>query len=109
MSAKDDRKQQPGKQQGDKQADRQGAGKQQQQVQGGEGQQYGEGNYKATRQYNEGLKDHVQNHDIEREARDAAPRSAAEEKEMLEAEKLARGKSRGEGASPDGEQGEESR
>lgn len=104
MSAKDDRKQQPG-QQGDKQ----GAGKQQQQLQGGEGQQYGEGNYKATRQYNEGLKDHVQNHDIEREARDAAPRSAAEEKEMLEAERLARGKSRGEGASPDGEQGEEPR
>lgn len=108
MSAKDDRNQQPGKQQGDKQAGKD-AGKQQQQVQGGEGQQYGEGNYKATRQYNEGLKDHVQNHDIEREARDAAPRSAAEEKEMLEAERLARGKSRGEGASPDGEQGEESR
>ena len=108
MSAKDDRKQQPGKQQGDKPAG-QDAGKQQQQVQGGEGQQYGEGNYKATRQYNEGLKDHVQNHDIEREARDAAPRSAAEEKEMLEAERLARGKSRGEGASPDGEQGEEPR
>jgi hypothetical protein len=104
MSAKDDRKPQPG-QQGDKQ----GAGKQQQQLQGGEGQQYGEGNYKATRQYNEGLKEHVQNHDIEREARDAEPRTAAEEKEMQEAERFARGKSRGEGASPDGEQGEEPR
>lgn len=102
MSAKDDRKPQPG-QQGDKQ----GAGKQQQQ--GGEGQEYGEGNYKATRQYNEGLKEHVQNHDIEREARDAEPRSAAEEKEMQEAERFARGKSRGEGASPDGEQGKEPR
>jgi hypothetical protein len=37
----------------------------QQQAQSGEGQQYGEGNYKATRQYNEGMKEHVQNHDIE--------------------------------------------
>jgi hypothetical protein len=71
----------------------------QQQAQGGEGQQYGEGNYKATRQYNEGLKDHVQNHDIERDARNAAPRSAAEEKEMEEAERIGRSKSKGEGRS----------
>ena len=105
MSAKDDRKPQSAGQQGDQK----GAGKQQQQLQGGEGQQYGEGNYKATRQYNEGLKEHVQNHDIEREARDAEPRTAAEEKEMEEAERVARGKSRGEGASPDGERGEEPR
>lgn len=97
---KDDRKEPANQQGGQKDADRQ-----QQQLQGGEGQQYGEGNYKATRQYNEGLKEHVQNHDIEREARDAEPRTAAEEKEMEEAERFARGKSRGEGASPDGEQG----
>ena len=69
----------------------------QQQAQGGEGQQYGEGNYKATRDYNAGLKDHVEHHDIEKEARDAAPRSAAEEKEMEEAERFAKSKSRGEG------------
>lgn len=75
---------------------------QRQQQQSGEGQQYGEGNYKATRDYNEGLKEHVENHDIEREARDAEPRSASEEKEMEEAERIARSKSRGEGASPDG-------
>lgn len=75
----------------------------QQQAQGGEGQQYGEGNYKATRQYNEGMKEHVENHDIEREARDAAPRTAAEEKELKEAERIGRSKSRGEGASPDGD------
>jgi hypothetical protein len=78
-------------------------GSQQQQTQSGEGQQYGEGNYKATRQYNEGLKDHVEHHDIEREARDAEPRSAAEEKEMEEAERIGRSKSRGEGLSPDGD------
>lgn len=77
----------------------------QQQAQSGEGQQYGEGNYKATRQYNEGMKEHVQNHDIEQEARDAAPRTGAEEKEMLEAERIGRSRSRGEGASPDGDAG----
>jgi len=60
MSAKDDRKRPGGKK---------GADKQQQQFQSGEGQQYGEGNYEATRQYNEGLKEHVQNHDIERGAK----------------------------------------
>ena len=80
-------------------------GNPQQQQQSGEGQQYGEGNYKATRQYNEGMKEHVQHHDIEKEARDAAPRTAAEEKEMEEAERIGRSKSKGEGASPDGETG----
>lgn len=89
-------------------SDKPEAGKQQQ-AQGGEGQQYGEGNYKATRDYNSGLKDHVENHDIEREARDAAPRTAAEEREMDEAERIGRGKSRGEGASPDGDAADESK
>ena len=70
---------------------------QQQQDPGGQGQQYGEGNYKGTRDYNSGLKDHVEHHDIEREARDAAPRCASEEKEMEEAERFAKSKSRGEG------------
>lgn len=101
MTAKDDRKQ-PAGQQGEPK----GADKQQQQRQGGEGQQYGEGNYQATRQYNEGLKEHVEKHDIEGEARDAEPRTASEEREMEEAERFARGKSRGEGASPDGERGQ---
>jgi hypothetical protein len=75
------------------------AGKQQQ---SGEGKEYGEGNYKATRQYNEGLKDHVEHHDIEREARDAAPKNASEEQEMEEAERIGRSRARGEGKqSPD--------
>lgn len=94
MNAKDD---------GKKPASRD-TGQQQQQSQGGEGQQYGEGNYKATRQYNEGLKEHVQNHDIEREARDAEPRTASEEQELEQAERIGRSKSRGEGASPDGDE-----
>jgi len=74
----------------------------QQQMQGGEGKQYGEGNYKATRQYNDGVKEHMQHHDIEREARDAEPRTAADEQEMERAERIGRSKSRGEGAAPDG-------
>jgi hypothetical protein len=67
----------------------------QQQQQSGEGGEYGEGNYKATRQYNEGLKEHVQNHDIEKEARDAAPKSAQEEKEMEDAERIGKSRARG--------------
>ena len=66
----------------------------QQQQQGGAQGQYGEGNYKATRQYNEGLKDHVQHHDIEKEARDAAPKSDAEQREMDEAERVGKSKSK---------------
>ena len=72
-------------------------GGQQQQQQSGEGQQYGEGNYKATRDYNRGLKDHVEHHDIEKEARDAAPRSEEEAREMEQAER--EGKDRARGAS----------
>jgi hypothetical protein len=78
-----------------------------QQQQSGTGQQYGEGSYSGTRQYNEGVKEHMQHHDIEREARDAEPRTAAEEKDMEKAERIGRSKSRGEGASPDGETGED--
>jgi hypothetical protein len=84
-----------------KQQSQDSKGATQQQAQSGEGNVYGEGNYKATRDYNEGLKEHVQNHDIEKEARDAAPRTASEEKEMEEAERFAKSKSRGEGGSPD--------
>lgn len=71
----------------------------QQQQQGGEGRQYGEGNYKATRQYNEGVKDHMQHHDVEKEARDAAPKSDAEARDMERAEE--EGRSRAKGGSKD--------
>ena len=60
-------------------------------------QEHGEGNYKATRQYNEGLKDHMQHHDVEREARDAAPKSEEEKRQMEEAERKGRERSKGEG------------
>jgi hypothetical protein len=71
----------------------------QQQAGSGEGKQYGEGNYKATRDYNRGVKEHMQTHDVEREARDAAPRSEEEARQMQEAEREGRGKARGAGAS----------
>ena len=70
----------------------------QQQQQPGEGQQYGEGNYKATRDYNRGMKEHVEHHDIEKEARDAAPKSEEEAKEMEEAERAGRSRARGQSA-----------
>jgi len=57
---------------------------------------YGEGNYEATRQYNQGVKEHMDKHDIEKEARDAAPKSDAEAKEMLEAEREAASRSKAE-------------
>ena len=76
-------------------------GGQQQQQQSGEGQQYGEGNYKATRDYNRGLKEHVEHHDIEKEARDAAPRSESEAREMEEAERAGKDRARGSAKSED--------
>jgi hypothetical protein len=59
---------------------------------------HGEGNYRATRDYNKGLKEHVEHHDIEREARDAAPKSEEEQRQMDEAERKGRERSKGEGS-----------
>ena len=96
MSA-DDRKQ-DAKQ---KSAEQQQGGQGQQQAQSGQGQQYGEGSYSGTRQYNEGLKKHMNQHDIEKEALDAAPRSEEEARQMEEAERIGRSKSKGEGDADD--------
>lgn len=86
-----------------KQQGSQGKGEgQQQQLQSGEGKEYGEGNYKATRQYNEGLKEHVEHHDIEKDARDAAPKSAAEEREMEEAERIGKSRAKGDSSQTEG-------
>ena len=70
-------------------------GREQQYGASGEGKQYGEGSYAGTRQYNKGLKEHMQTHDIEREARDAAPRSPDEERDMSEAERIGRRRAKG--------------
>jgi len=67
----------------------------QQQQRGADDQQYGEGNYKATRDYDRGVKEHLETHDVEREARDAAPRSEEEAREMERAEELGKRKAEG--------------
>jgi hypothetical protein len=59
--------------------------------------EHGEGNYKATQDYNKGLKEHVEHHDIEKEARDAEPKSEQEARELDEAERVGRSRSKGEG------------
>jgi hypothetical protein len=64
------------------------------QQQGQQQQVHGEGNYQATRDYNRGLKEHMEKHDIEREARDAAPRSEEEARQMEEAERAGKDKAR---------------
>jgi hypothetical protein len=50
------------------------------------GKLQGEGDYEAARRYDEKLRDHVKNHDIEREARDAEPSGEAEARELERAE-----------------------
>ena len=76
-------------------------GQGQQQAQGGQGQQMGEGSYSGTKQYNEGLKKHMNQHDIEKEALDAAPKSDQEAREMEEAERVGRSKSKAGGEADD--------
>jgi hypothetical protein len=44
----------------------------------------GEGSYIATHRYNEGVREHVQNHDIEREAEAAREALQGDEREELE-------------------------
>ena len=56
---------------------------------------HGEGNYQATRDYNAGVKKHLETHDVQKEARAAAPRSADEERAMNEA--VRKGASRAKG------------
>ena len=68
----------------------------QQQAAGTQGGQMGEGSYSGTKQYNEGLKKHMNQHDIEKEALDAAPKNDQEAREMEEAERVGRSKAKGE-------------
>jgi len=49
-------------------------------------QVHGEGNYKATRDYNERTKEYLESADVEKEARAAAPRDEREAREMRKAE-----------------------
>jgi hypothetical protein len=65
---------------------------------GGADKVQGEGDYDAARRYDEKLRDHVKNHDIEKEARDAEPSNPAEERELQHAEQ--KGKQRAKGEDP---------
>ena len=49
-------------------------------------QEHGEGNYKASKQYNDATKEFVQSGKVEEAARDAEPRNQQEAREMREAE-----------------------
>lgn len=60
--------------------------------QGTAGEQYGEGNYTASRHYNDSAKQFAQSGKVDQAARDAAPRNEQEAREMRDAEKA--GKSR---------------
>ncbi len=50
---------------------------------------YGEGNYEATRQYNEATKKFIEAGKVEKAARDAAPRNEKEAADMKQAEQAA--------------------
>jgi hypothetical protein len=64
------------------------------QQQGGKGE-FGEGNYAASRAYDDGVARHLATHDVEREARDAAPRNSREAEDMERAEGIGRARGRG--------------
>lgn len=55
----------------------------------GKRNEYGEGNYEATRQYNRATKKFLESGRVERAARDASPRSPEEATEMKRAEQAA--------------------
>jgi hypothetical protein len=52
--------------------------------------EFGEGNYKASRDYNEATKKFVESGRVEAAAKAAAPRSDAEARELLDAERVGR-------------------
>lgn len=54
--------------------------------------EYGEGNYKASRQYNDATKKFVESGRVDKAAHDAAPKDSADARELADAE--AKGKSR---------------
>jgi hypothetical protein len=55
---------------------------------------HGEGNYQATRDYNERTRKFMKTHDVEQVARDAAPHSEAEARDMAQAEAAGKARAR---------------
>ncbi len=62
----------------------------------GDARLQGEGDYEAARRHRQSASDYAQNHDVVSEARDAAPKSPDEARDMLEAERRGRARARGE-------------
>lgn len=57
--------------------------------------EHGEGNYQASREYNEGTRRFVKSGRVADAARDAAPHSSEEAAELQEAERVGRARARG--------------
>ncbi len=57
---------------------------------------HGEGNYQASREYNQATRKFAQSGNVERAARKAAPKSKREAEEMKRAEDTGRSRSKGE-------------
>ncbi len=55
----------------------------------------GEGDYEAARRYRKDVEEFVEEADIDKAAQDAAPRSSDERREMDEAERAGRSRSKG--------------
>ena len=60
------------------------------------GKEYGEGNYKATKQYDDATRDFVRSGKVGDAAKHAAPKDARQAKELAEAEAQGKGRSKGE-------------
>jgi len=59
--------------------------------------QMGEGSYEGTRDYQKSIKDYLKEADVQRDARNAKPSSAAEAAELVRAEKEGKSHSRASG------------
>src|SRR5512132_285380 len=101
QSQQDDRRPQQDRDlQRNKQSDRGGRAGGSEQSEGQQSQQnvHGEGNYAASRQYNDATREFAQSGRVDQAARNAAPRSDAEAKDMQAAE--AEGKRHAKGEDP---------
>lgn len=62
----------------------------------------GEGNYTAAKEYDDATRDFVKSGKVEQAAREAQPKNAQEEREMLEAEEKGRSRAKSEGKTSPG-------
>lgn len=66
--------------------------------------EHGEGNYKASKQYNEATKDFVESGKVDDAARKAEPRNQQEARDMKEAEEKGKSHAKGGDANKDQQQ-----